>query len=174
MKTKCDFCKTEYALSSVPTCPVKCAVCGHVWRVPARPRKNTWLMFFASVCALLSAIVFAIAVITHHQASHRPVGPLVASVSGVETTTDDTGAVRYIVSGTISNISSDIYGVPDLIIVSLDDKNNILARQKFMPSATLLDAGASVDFSHVLAPLPKGVTKIVAKLAELDVSQGDK
>ncbi len=173
MKVKCDFCKTEYNLDRMPSSAVKCVVCGHTWSVPVAPRKNAWLMFFASLCALLSAIIFTIAVITQHQASHANRGPLIASVSGVETTTDDMGVTHIVVSGSIENISGDIYGVPDLIIVSTDDEGRVLAQQKFMPSATLLDSGASVNFNHVLAPQPAGVRKISAHLADVQLPQGE-
>ncbi len=169
MKIKCDFCKTEYNIDAAPASDVKCAVCGHCWTVAVSPRKNTWLMFFASVCALLSAIVFAVAVITRHQATHANRGPLVTTVSGIDSTTDSDGITRLVVNGTITNISDEIYGVPDLIIVSTDSDGRVLARQKFMPSATLLDSGDTVSFSHVLLPQPAGVKKIFAQLAQIDV-----
>lgn len=174
MKIKCDFCKTEYNTDSLISGAVKCAVCGHTWAVVRPTRKNSLLMFFASLCALLSAIIFTVAVITHHQAKNAVRGPLVASVSGVNTTTDENGQARIVVTGTIENISSDIYGVPDLIIVSTDDKGRVLTRQKFMPSATLLDAGGVVNFSHVLSPQPTGVKKISAHLTDLQIPQKDK
>lgn len=174
MKVKCDFCKTEYNTDGVVSGAVKCAVCGHMWTVAAPSRRNTWLMFFASLCALLSAIIFTIAVITQYQAKNAVRGPLVASVSGVETTTDENGVSRIVVTGTIENISGDIYGVPDLVIVSADDKGNVLARQKFMPSATLLDAGGVVSFSHILSPQPAGVKKISAQLMGMQTLNQDK
>ena len=174
MKIKCDFCKTEYNTDSLTSGAVKCAVCGHTWAVVRPTRKNSLLMFFASLCALLSAIIFTVAVITHHQAKNAVRGPLVAAVCGGYTTTDENGQTRIVVTGTIENISSDIYGVPDLIIVSTDEKGRVLTRQKFMPSATLLDAGGVVKFSHVLSPQPAGVKKISAHLADLQIPQKDK
>ena len=173
MKIKCDFCKTEYSVDGVASTPVKCAICGHTWTVPSVPRKNTWLMFFASLCALLSAIIFTVAVITQHQARTASRGPLVASVSGVETTTDENGQTHIVVNGSITNVSDAIYGVPDLIIVSTDDDGRVLAQQKFMPSATLLDSGASVGFSHILSPQPAGVKKISAHLSDLQTPPQD-
>ncbi len=174
MKIKCDFCKTEYSLDENPNSSVKCALCGNTWTVSAPPRKNSILMFIASLCALLSAIVFTAAVITHHQAKRVVLGPLVATVSGVDTITDEEGVSHLVVNGTIENISSEIYGVPDLIIVSSDQEGRVLAQQKFMPSATLLDSGATVNFRHMLSPQPAGVKKISARLADLQVPQGDK
>ena len=173
MKIKCDFCKTEYSMDAVPNAPVKCAICGHTWSVATPPRKNAWLMFFAALCALLSAIIFAVAVITHHQARNANRGPLIASIAGIDTTTDDSGATHVVVNGTITNVSDSIYGVPDLIIVSTDDDGRVLARQKFMPSATLLDAGASVEFNHILSAQPTGVKKISAHLADLESQPKD-
>lgn len=173
MKIKCDFCKTEYCLDRAPVSPVKCAVCGHTWRVVLAPRKNTWLVFIASLCALLSAIVFTVVVITHHQATHANRGPLIASVSDIVTSTDTDGTPIVTVNGVISNVSDAIYGLPDLIIVALDEHGNVLSRQKFMPSATLLDSGDSVNFSHRLSKLPAGVKKISAHLAEFQVPTGE-
>lgn len=174
MKIKCDFCKTEYSIDNVPNTPVKCAICGHTWRVVVENRKNAWLMFFASVCALLSAIIFTVAVITQHQAKQAVQGPLIATVESITTSTDENGAKHIVVSGTVTNVSEQIYGVPDLMIVSSDADGHVLAKQKFMPSATLLDAGASVRFNHMLAPQPYGVKKISAKLLNLDTPQDNK
>jgi predicted Zn finger-like uncharacterized protein len=168
MKIKCEICKTEYNIDNLSNPTVRCAICGNVWNVAVSPRKNSFLMFIAATCALLSAIVFTVAVIAHHQSARAQRGPLIASVSDVRTTTDDSGAVRVVVSGSIENVSDSIYGVPDLLIISSDDNGRVLARQKFMPSATLLDAGTSVNFSHVLSAQPAGVKKISAKLIGFD------
>ena len=67
MKIKCDFCKTEYAIDHAPNGAVKCAICGHTWNVTVPARKNSWLMLFASVCALLSAAIFTFVVIAQYQ-----------------------------------------------------------------------------------------------------------
>lgn len=174
MKIKCDFCKTEYAMDKHPSAPVKCAVCGNVWRVAEPPKKNSWLLFFAALCALLSAIMFTVVAITHHQIKNANRGPLIATVTSVDTATDENGGQHLVVSGTVENISDEIYGVPELIIVSSDENGKILAQQKFMPSATLLDAGTSVSFVHTLAQQPLGVKKISAHLAEIQVPQDDK
>ena len=174
MKIKCDVCKTEYNLDANPASPVQCVVCGNVWRVALESRKNSLLMFFASLCALLSAIIFTVAVITQHKIKQASVGPLIANVTSVTTTTDDAGKTHVVVSGNVKNVSDKIYGVPDLIIVSTDENNRVLAQQKFMPSATLLDSGASVRFSHMLSQQPNGVKKISAKLLNFDIPQDDK
>lgn len=174
MKVKCDFCKTEYMVDDMAASVVQCAVCGHRWSVTGPSRRNTWLMFFASLCALLSAIIFTIAVITQHQARTASRGPLVASVSSVESTTDSDGVPHVVVGGSITNISDDIYGVPDLMIVFMDSDGRVLGRQKFMPSATLLDAGGTVRFSHVLSALPAGTKTISAELSDLEIPVGDK
>lgn len=174
MKIRCDFCKTEYNTDSSVSGTVRCAVCGHAWSVVAPSRRSTWLMFFASLCALLSAIIFTVAVITQHHAKNAVRGPLIASVTALETTTDENGVSRVVVTGKIENVSNDIYGVPDLIIVSLDERGNVLARQKFMPSATLLDSGGVVNFSHILSPQPAGVKKIAAQLVDLQTPTQDK
>ncbi len=174
MKIICDFCKTEYNIDRAPAGPVKCAVCGHVWTVSNPPRKNVWLVFFASVCALLSAIIFTVAVITQHQAKLATQEPLVATVESVGTVTDDTGNTHLVVRGIIKNTSDHIYGVPDLIIVSKDKNGNVLTHQKFMPSATLLDSGASVSFEHTLSAQPAGVRKVSAYLADFEKHKEEK
>lgn len=174
MKIKCDFCKTEYTLDKIPNTPVKCAVCGNSWSVATPQRKNAWLVFLAALCALLSAIIFTVAVITQHKAKNVNRGPLVVDIESVESITDETGNAHIIVNGTVTNISDAIYGVPDLIIVSSDERGNVLAQQKFMPSATLLDSGSTTKFRHILGKQPVGVKKISAKLADIQVANEGK
>lgn len=166
MKTKCTFCETEYTLSSAPAAPVQCALCGHVWTVVLPRRRNSFLVFIAALCALLAAAIFAFVVITHHQVSHVKNNPLVAQISGIHTVVDAFGASHFVVSGRVTNQSDEIYGVPDLLIVSRDDAGNIVAQQKFMPSATLLAAGDSVEFSHTLSAPTTGVKKVTVELKE--------
>ena len=67
MKIKCDFCKTEYHIDNIPNTPVQCALCGHTWTVVVGQKRNALLMFFASLCALLSAIVFYFLI---HEGAH--------------------------------------------------------------------------------------------------------
>ncbi len=132
-------------------------------------RRNTWLTFFASLCALLSAIIFTVVVIVHHNVNSPQAQPLVAAVTGIETTTDENGKTQLVVSGSITNQSAEIYGVPDLIIVSHGDDGHVIAQQKFMPSATLLDSGATVNFRHTLSVPVAGVKRVSAKLSGLQV-----
>lgn len=174
MKVKCEFCKTEYNLDKLPATQVRCALCGHSWAPTMPPRKNMWLIFIASLCALLSAIVFTIAVITQHHAKNANRGPLIVGIENIETMTDENGKPHIVVNGNVSNVSEYPYAVPDLIIVSSDDDGNVLAQQRFMPSAAILDSGKSVKFTHVLGGQPTGVKKISAKLADLEVLQKDK
>lgn len=164
MKIICNFCKTEYNLDNVPKLPVKCAVCGNVWVVQKPPRKNAWLTFIAAICALLSAIVFAVAVMAQHKIKEIRENPLVAEVSEIKTVTDDNGIVRFMVEGSVHNRSEQIYGVPGIIIVSYDEKDNVLDKQKFLPPATLLDSGADAKFLHVLSVPVQGVKKIAVEL----------
>lgn len=164
MKIKCDFCKTEYTVDKTPTTPVKCAVCGHVWNVVAPARRGAWMLFVASLCALLSAVVFAVAVVVKSkiETANRP--PIVAELTEIKTVTDDNGVPRFSVRGAIINQSTEIYGVPDLVVVSRDAAGREVARQKFMPSATLVEPGVSVGFNHVLNTTTDGVKKITVEL----------
>ncbi len=169
MKIVCDFCKTEYALDNFPTAPVRCAVCGNTWVVQRGRRKNAWMLFLASICALLSALVFSFVLLSRHKiAEYQASNPLVATVTSVDSVIDAAGVSHFVVHGTVVNRSTEIYGVPDLIILSLDGAGNTIARQKFMPSATLLDAGQSVEFTHTLSTPTAGVKQIKAALSELD------
>lgn len=164
MKIKCDFCKTEYSIERAPSAPVKCAVCGHVWNVVVPSRRGAWMLFIASVCALLSAIVFVTAVVVKSKIEAANRAPIVAELSEIKVVTDDDGIPRFAVSGAIINQSTEIYGVPDLVVVSRDATGHEIARQKFMPSATLVEGGASVGFNHVLSTPTDGVKKITVEL----------
>ncbi|MBP3316519.1 MAG: hypothetical protein J6L70_02890 [Alphaproteobacteria bacterium] len=165
MKTVCDFCKTEYNMSARAGSTVRCAICGNTWTVAAPARRNTFLMFFASLCALLSAIIFVVAVIVTNRPDPRKQEPLYASVTGHQVVTTADGVRQLVVTGTIQNQTDDIYGVPDLEIILRDATGRIISRQKFMPSATLLDAGASSEFRHVLsAPVTSDIKSIDVRL----------
>ena len=59
MKIKCDVCKTEYSMPDVSSGRVRCAVCGNVWHVSRKSGRNSLLVFFAALCALLAATMFA-------------------------------------------------------------------------------------------------------------------
>ena len=166
MKIKCDVCKTEYSLPKISNGAVRCAICGNVWRCNKSSNKNALMVFFASLCALLAATVFAVAVIVTSRRDNPDKMPLVATLAGVSSVTDDSGVNRLVVNGTVTNRSDDIYGLPDLIIVSYDANGSPISRQRFMPSATLLDAGQSVRFSHTLSGDTSGVKKVTVELAE--------
>ena len=166
MKTICEFCKTEYNISTA-TPRVRCAVCGHVWAPVAHNTRGVWLTFIASITALFAAIVFSVAVITQHRANQTAAArPLVATVTDISSVVDAAGMAHFVVSGRVVNQSDEIYGVPDLIIVSRNADGAEIARQKFMPSATLLDPGAAVEFSHTLSAPANGVKKITVELKD--------
>lgn len=160
MKITCDFCKTEYTVASRRAGPVQCALCGHVWNVrPSAPRAS-WMLLFASVCALLAAIIFTFVVIVHHQARTESDAPLVATVTDIHSVLDANGVSHFVVSGHVSNNSDEIYGVPDLIILSYDEMGRVIGRQKFLSPASLLDAGASATFTHTLSSSNSGVKNV--------------
>ena len=165
MKTACDFCKTEYNMTTRPGSAVRCAICGNTWTVAAPSKKNTFLMFFASLCALLSAIIFVIAVVITYQPEKKNKDPLVATLTEHQVVTNETGVKQLVVSGTITNQTMDIYGVPDLVIYLRDINGKIISSQKFMPSATLIDAGGVTEFKHVLsAPVTSDIKSIDVQL----------
>lgn len=174
MKITCDFCKTEYNMTSRPGASVRCAICGNTWTVAAPARKNAFLMFFASLCALLSVIVFVVAVVVTHKPDPDKDAPLVARVTEHAIITNESGVRQLAVSGTITNQTADIYGMPDIMIVLRDANGRKIFEQKFMPSATLLDAGGVSEFRHVLAaPVTSDIKSIDAYLV-VDGGQNDK
>lgn len=168
MKTICDFCKTEYNLDKFPNSPIKCAVCGHVW-MPRRPfQQNTWLKFFAALCALVAACVFSFVVIMRFQNDKNNNKPIIASIDehSVRVIVDENGDNRIFVSGNIRNTTDDIYGLPNLIILSYDANDNVLSRQAFIPPSTFIEPKTTVTFNHVLSVNPANVKRVAIELKE--------
>jgi len=166
MKIKCEICKTEYSLPAAPNGNVRCAVCGNTWRITKKTRRSGLLVFFASLCALLAATLFAVAVIITSRRDNPEKRPLIATISEVATVTADDGTERVVVNGTVTNRSDDIYAFPDLIIVLYGNDGAPISRQKFMPTATLLDAGQSVVFSHTLSGDVRGIKRVAVELMD--------
>lgn len=168
MKIVCDFCKTEYNLDRAPNAPVKCAVCGHTWMPRRSLNQNTTIKFIAALCAFIAACVFAVAVILSYRDNTKNIKPLVASINqkDVHIIVDENGNNKIFVSGDITNNTDDIYGLPNIIIVSYDNANNELSRQTFMPPATLLEAKTTVTFNHVLSVDPTNVKRVAIELKE--------
>ena len=168
MKITCGFCKTEYNLDKFPSVPVKCAVCGHTW-MPHQPfYQNTMMKFVAAVCALIAAIIFSFAVIMNFKDSGHKNKPLVPKIDekNIHMVTDENGNNRIFVSGDITNTTDDIYGLPNIIIVSYDSDDNVLSRQAFMPPATLLEAKTTVTFNYMLSVNPTNVKRLTVELKE--------
>lgn len=169
MKIKCDFCKTEYSLNKIPANPVCCAICGHTWMVKTSNKKNQFFVFVAALCALLSAIIFSIVVVVHYHAKSDNNSPLVANIVKTELAPDGNGINHFIVSGIIENKSDGIYGAPNLIIMTYDEKgNSVNAPETFNPPVTLFDAGARAGFVYTLRAPSMGVKKIVVKLEDFE------
>lgn len=168
MKIVCNFCKTEYSLDRAPNASVKCAVCGHTWTPRRSFHQNTTIKFFAALCAFIAACVFSIAAILNFHNNSKPVQPLVASIDqkSVHVIVDENGNNKIFVSGDITNNTDDIYGLPNIIIVSYDGADNVLSRQTFMPPATLLEAKTTVTFNHILSVDPANVKRVAIELKE--------
>ena len=168
MKTVCKFCKTEYNLDKFPNTPVKCAVCGHVW-TPRRPlRHNSVLKFIAALCAFAAACVFSFVVIVGFQKDNTNKKSLIANIEekNVHIVIDENGNNRIFVSGNITNNTDDIYGVPNIVIVSYDAADNVLSRQAFVPPVTLLDSRTTVIFNYMLSVDPTNVKRVSVELKE--------
>lgn len=173
MKIKCEVCKTEYSMDNAPNGRVRCAVCGNVWAVPRANHRGGIMIFIASLCALLAATIFAVAVIITSRNDDPNKKPLVATITNIENKNQD-GVAKLVVKGMVTNRSDDIYGLPDLVIILHDANGAPVARQKFMPSATLLDAGQSVEFSHTITGDASSVKKVSVELLEYEKQTGGK
>lgn len=169
MKIKCDFCKTEYTIAKIPATPVRCAICGHTWMVKTPNAKNQLFVFLAALCALLSAIIFSIVVITHYRTHDNNSAPLTASIVKTELAPDGNGVKHFIVSGIIENKTDEIYGAPNLIISTYDDNGKLVnTPETFNPPVTLLDAGARAGFVYTLRAPSAGVKKIEVSLGKFE------
>ena len=167
MKITCDFCKTEYTLEKLPNSAVKCVVCGHVWtpRVPFRQKATMKLI--AAVCAFIAACIFCVAVILNlSNGSNNK--PLITTIDekNIHTVTDENGNKRIFVSGDITNTTDDIYGLPNIVIISYDANDNVLSRQAFVPPSTLLEPKTTVTFNHILSVDPANVKRLSVELKE--------
>ena len=171
MKIKCDFCKTEYTLNEIPARPVRCAICGHTWMVKTPNHKNYFMVFLAALCALMAAIIFTVVVLTYFNSHPKSKSPLVATIipEKTELAPDNYGVNHFTVYGVIENRSTEIYGAPDLIIVTYDDNGNqVNSVEQFNPPVTLLDAGARAEFKYTLRAPSTGVKRIVVKLGDFE------
>ena len=167
MKIKCDVCKTEYNLPAETSGDVRCAICGHTWTVKNKTRRSGLMVFFASLCALLAATIFAVAVIVTSRRDNPDKRPLVAVIDDIQTV-ETNGESQIVVTGTVTNRSDDIYAFPDLLIILYDENGSPVARQRFMPSATFLDVGQSVGFKHRIAGKVSGVKRVAVELLNME------
>ncbi|MDR1361029.1 MAG: hypothetical protein LBJ18_01830 [Rickettsiales bacterium] len=172
MKIKCEFCKTEYSVSTRPSGPVECAVCGHIQTVAAPRRRGSLLTVLASVCALLAAIVFAVVIMARDTGHTKRNHPLTATIESIRTVVDAFGEPHLVVSGRVKNQSQEIYGVPNLLFVLRDNKGAVLETQKFLPPAAILDIGESAEFSHTLSASAAGVKKVNVELETGQMANG--
>ncbi|MBR4624754.1 MAG: FxLYD domain-containing protein [Alphaproteobacteria bacterium] len=165
MKIVCDFCKTEYNLERAPNTPVKCAVCGHVWTPRVRMSQKIMIKFIAAICAFIAACVFSFVVLVNFSGGNKN-QPLVTKIDekNIHTVLDENGNKRIFVSGDITNTTNDIYGLPNIIIISYDAMGNVLSRQTFMPPATLLESKTTVTFNHMLSVDPTNVKRLSVEL----------
>ena len=167
MKTTCEFCKTEYNLNKHPTTPVRCAVCGHVWTPRVPLHQNTTMKLIAAICALIAACIFSVVAIMNFNDNNKN-KPLITKIdeSSIHIVKDKTGVNKIFVSGDITNTTDDIYGLPNIMIVSYDANDNVLSRQSFTPPATLLEGKNTVTFNHILSVDPINVKRLSVELKE--------
>lgn len=168
MKITCDFCKTEYNVEHTVGTPVKCAVCGHVWTPRVPFRQKTMIKFIAALCAFIAACIFCFVVVMNFYGGNGNKKALVTKIDdkNIHLVADENGNNRIFVSGDITNTTEDIYGLPNIIIISYDAVGNVLSRQTFMPPATLLEAKSTVTFNHMLSVDPTNVKRLSVELKE--------
>ena len=167
MKITCDFCKTEYTLEKLPNTAVKCAVCGHVWTPRVPFRQNATMKLIAAIWAFIAACIFCVVVILNLSNGSNN-GPLITKIDekNIHTVTDENGNKRIFVSGDITNTTDDIYGLPNIVIISYDANDNVLSRQAFVPPSTLLEPKTTVTFNHILSVDPTHVKRLSVELKE--------
>ena len=167
MKITCDFCKTEYTLNKRPQTPVKCAVCGRVWTPRVPLSQNSTMKLVAAVCALIAACIFSVVVVFNFQNGDKN-KPLITKIDEktIHTVIDENGNNKIFVSGNITNTTDDIYGLPNIVIISYDANDNVLSRQTFTPPATLLEGKNTVAFNHILSVDPTNVKRLSVELKE--------
>ena len=168
MKITCDFCKAEYTLSKIPNGQVKCAVCGHVWTPCRSLRQNSFIKFMSALCALLAVCVFCFVVVFLFKGNEDKNKPLMAKINenDIRMVKDDIGNNRIFVSGNITNTTDEVYGLPNVIIISYDANGNMLSRQTFLPPATFLESKTTVTFNYVLSVVPTEVKRLAIELKE--------
>ncbi|MDR1207109.1 MAG: zinc-ribbon domain-containing protein [Rickettsiales bacterium] len=151
MKIICPVCNAEYAANLPNARAVKCACCGKVW-TPPKKNGGSFLLIFASICALLAAAIFsATIVLKHHAGNISRNAPLTVKLEPVRQISDANGLGHWVVSGRISNRTDKIQGIPNFVIAMKNKDGDTIAVQKFLPPAPLLDAGESVEFKHTIA-----------------------
>ena len=165
MKIVCDFCKTEYNVERVANTPVKCAVCGHVWTPRVRVNQRVFMKFLAAICAFVAACVFSFVVIVNFSGPKKSL-PLVTKIdeNNIHVVADKNGNNRIFVSGDITNTTDDIYGLPNIVIISYDANDNVLSRQAFVPPSTFLEAKTTITFNYMLSVNPKNVKRLSVEL----------
>ena len=165
MKTVCEFCKTEYNLERAPNTAVKCAVCGHVWVPHRRGLSKSMMKFIAALCAFIAAAIISLIVMVNFSGVKKN-QPLITKIDNknIHMVMDENGNNRIFVSGDITNTTDDIYGLPNIIIISYDIHDNVLSRQTFMPPATLLEGKTTTTFNYMLSVDPTNVKRLSVEL----------
>ena len=92
--------------------------------------------------------------------------PLVTKIDekNIHTVVDEKGDNRIFVSGDITNTTDEIYGLPNIVIISYDADGMVLSRQAFIPPATLLEGHTTVTFNHMLSVDPAKVKRLSVEL----------
>jgi len=142
MRTICPFCKTEYSVSLDKDTTVKCVCCGKVWNVHIVKNFGKLLIkFLMALCALLSAVIFSVAVLTKHKEPELLTIKLLNSTVSTD---------KIVISGIIKNESEKLMAIPDLIAIVKDNNGNILREVKIIPPVPVLDIDGTAVFTNTI------------------------
>ena len=120
----------------------------------------------AALCALLAAIVFSIVAIGRYNSKKEQNMPLVANIVETNIISDDVGANHFVITGKLQNLTTEIYGAPDVLVYAYDANNNVVGMpESFSAPVTLLDAGVIVGFTYKMRGQTDGIKKLSVKLS---------
>ena len=154
MKITCPFCKTDYTADVPNGRSAECTVCSHSWR----PARRSGVARSLAIAFVLVAIAFAGALAIKYMPKGKPQEPLVIEMVNIRPI--ETG---FSVSGRIRNISGQIYGVPDIVLVVKNRDDEIILRHRMRPPLPILDIGEAAEFNNEVPEFPDGAKRVIVE-----------
>ncbi len=168
MKIICDICGAEITVDNTTDWTVVCSICGKVMVRPKIQKKNLFLSILMPVSALLFAIIFALVLINQNRLSDIKNNPLKAEITNTNVETDDYGVKNFKVAGRIENRSNHAYGLPNVTVVSVGEKDSVIGKKTFYPPVSILGAGEYVEFEYFVPVLSYDVSKLNIELEKVE------